>query len=60
MFSLLDVFEHNAGTMYADVIHLRQSRDGTSEGYGLMSERMATVLARTWNLRSRRRGEMHQ
>jgi hypothetical protein len=57
VFSLLDVFAHNTGTLYADVIHLRQSPDGTSEGYGLMAERMATVLARTWHLRSKRRGD---
>jgi hypothetical protein len=50
IFSLLDVFEHNPHTLYADVIHLRQSPDGTSEGYELMAERMASVLARAWHL----------
>jgi hypothetical protein len=53
IFSLLDLFEHNAQTLYADVIHLRQAPDGTSDGYRLMAERMASVLARTWNLRRR-------
>ena len=51
IFSLLDLFEHNTHTLYADMIHLRQSPDGGSEGYQLMAERMATVLARTWQLR---------
>jgi hypothetical protein len=50
IFSLLDTFEHNAGTLYADAIHLRQSPDGTSEGYALMAQRMAGVLAQTWHL----------
>ena len=53
IFSLLDVFEHNPHTLYGDVIHLRQSPDGTSEGYSLIAERMASVLARTWQLRPR-------
>jgi hypothetical protein len=56
IFSLLDLFEHNHGTLYADVIHLRQSPDGTSEGYRLMAERMATQLARSWSLRPRGSG----
>jgi hypothetical protein len=51
VFSLLDVFERNTHTLYADVIHLRQSPDGTSEGYSLLAERMASVLARAWHLR---------
>jgi hypothetical protein len=53
IFSLLDLFEHNTQTLYADVIHLRQGPDGASEGYSLMAESMASVLARTWNLRRR-------
>ncbi len=62
IFSLLDLFEHNPHTLYADVIHLRQSPDGASEGYQLMAERMATVLARTWQLRPKgsRPGVAHQ
>jgi hypothetical protein len=51
IFSLLDVFEHSANTLYADAIHLRQAPDGTSEGYALMAQRMAGVLAQTWHLR---------
>ena len=51
VFSLLDVFEHNTETLYADVIHLRQAPDGTSTGYSLMAQRMADTLARTWHLR---------
>lgn len=51
IFSLLDLFEHNTSTLYADVIHLRQAADGTSEGYALMAQRMADVLAREWHLR---------
>jgi hypothetical protein len=51
IFSLLDLFEHTTGSVYADVIHLRQEQDGTSEGYRMMAERMATILARTWHLR---------
>jgi hypothetical protein len=47
IFSLLDLFDHNTQTLYADVIHLRQEPDGASEGYRLMAERMASVLART-------------
>jgi hypothetical protein len=50
IFSLLDLFEHTTGSVYADVIHLRQAQDGTSEGYRMMAERMATTLARTWKL----------
>jgi hypothetical protein len=50
IFSLLDLFDHNPQTLYADVIHLRQEPDGASEGYRLMAERMAGVLARTWQL----------
>jgi hypothetical protein len=53
IFSLLDLFEHNTHTLYADVIHLRQSPDGASEGHQLMAERMATVLAGAWHLRRR-------
>ena len=51
IFSLLDLFEHNGDTLYADVIHLRQMPDGASEGYRLMAQRMATVLAKAWRLR---------
>jgi hypothetical protein len=51
IFSLLDLYERNTHTLYADVIHLRQAPDGTSEGYSLMAERIAGVLARTWHLR---------
>jgi hypothetical protein len=54
IFSLLDLFEHTSGTVYADVIHLRQEPDGTSEGYRMMAERMATTLARTWRLQPKR------
>jgi hypothetical protein len=50
IFSLLDLFEHTNGTVYADVIHLRQEPDGTSEGYRIMAEQMAATLARTWRL----------
>jgi len=53
IFSLLDVFEHNPRTLYADVIHLRQSPDGSSEGYALIAERMASAMARTWQLKPR-------
>ena len=53
IFSLLDLFEHNTDTLYADVIHLRQAPDGTSAGYALMARRMADVLAQTWHLRSK-------
>jgi hypothetical protein len=48
IFSLLDLFEHTSETVYADVIHLRQEPDGTSDGYRMMAERMAATLARTW------------
>ena len=51
IFSLLDVFEHNTDSLYADVIHLRRAPDGTSAGYALMAQRMADTLARTWHLR---------
>jgi hypothetical protein len=54
IFSLLDVFEHNTDTLYADVIHLRRAADGTSPGYALMAQRMAEVLARTWRLQPKR------
>jgi hypothetical protein len=50
VFSLLDVFQSETRTLYADVIHLRQEPDGTSEGYRLIAERMAKQLARTWRL----------
>ena len=53
IFSLLDLFDHDTRTLYADVIHLRQGPNGASEGYRLMAERMATILARTWQLRSK-------
>jgi len=53
IFSLLDLFDHDTRTLYADVIHLRQGPNGVSEGYQLMAERMATILARTWQLRSK-------
>src|SRR5262249_50498060 len=54
VFSLLDVFERNTQTLYADVIHLRTAADGTSEGYRLMAERMAQILGRTWRLQPNR------
>ena len=54
VFSLLDVFERNPQTLYADVIHLRTAADGTSEGYRLMAERMAQILGRTWRLQPNR------
>jgi hypothetical protein len=57
IFSLLDLFEHNRQTLYADTIHLRQEPDGSSEGYRLMAERIAQVLARTWHLQARRNAE---
>jgi hypothetical protein len=50
VFSLLDVFAQSNQTLYADVIHLRQEPDGTSEGYRLMAERMAAILGETWQL----------
>jgi hypothetical protein len=53
IFSLLNLFEHNPHTLYADVIHLRRNPDGSSEGYRLMAERIAETLARTWHLRRR-------
>lgn len=54
IFSLLDVFDSNRQTLYADSIHMLQSLDGTSEGYQLMSQRMATILAKTWSLAPKR------
>jgi hypothetical protein len=60
IYSLLDLFEHNPHTLYADVIHLRQAPDGESEGYRLMAERMATVLAQTWKLRALRKAAASQ
>jgi hypothetical protein len=57
IFSLLDLFEHNRQTLYADTIHLRQEPDGSSEGYRLMAERIVQVLARTWHLEARRTAE---
>jgi hypothetical protein len=54
IFSLLDVFRHNTDSLYADVIHLRQAPDGTSPGYALIAQRMATVLASTWHLQPKR------
>jgi len=56
VFSLLELFEHHPGSVYADSIHLRQEADGSSEGYRLMAERIAEVLASTWKLRPRRPG----
>jgi hypothetical protein len=50
IFSLLDLFDANTETLYADVIHLRQTADGSSDGYRLMAERMAAVLGRAWHL----------
>jgi hypothetical protein len=50
VFSLLDVFAQNDQTLYADVVHLRQEPDGTSEGYRLIAERMAAILGQTWQL----------
>ena len=50
IYSLLELFEHNTQTLYADVIHLRQLPDGSSEGYRLIAERMAMLLAQTWQL----------
>jgi len=54
IFSLLDVFRRNTDSLYADVIHLRQAPDGTSPGYALIAQRMATVLASTWHLQPKR------
>jgi len=54
VFGLLDLFEQDRRTIYADTIHLRQASDGTSEGYELMARRMATVLASTWHLQPKR------
>ena len=58
IFSLLDVFQHNNDTLYADVIHLRQAQGGTSSGYELIAQRMADTLGRTWHLR-RKPGRDH-
>jgi len=54
VFSLLDLFEHTSGSVYGDAIHLRQQPDGTSEGYRMMAERIASTLARTWRLQPKR------
>jgi hypothetical protein len=54
IFSLLDVFDQHRETLYADAIHVAWSHDGRSEGYRLMSERMANILAKTWSLRPKR------
>jgi hypothetical protein len=50
IFSLLDLFERHTDTLYADMVHLRQAADGTSEGYRLMAERMAVILGEAWRL----------
>jgi hypothetical protein len=54
VFSLLHLFDQDRRPLYADTIHLRQGSDGTSDGYELMAQRMATILARTWRLEPRR------
>jgi hypothetical protein len=59
IFSLLDVFKHNTDTLYADVVHLRRSADGTSAGYALIAQRMAEVLARAWSLQPKHQMASH-
>ena len=49
--SLLDLFQGDSRTLYADPIHLTRSPAGQSEGYELMARRMATDLQRLWQLR---------
>ena len=41
VYSLLDVFKDEKGTLYEDHIHLRRGRDGDSQGYRIMANAMA-------------------
>jgi len=54
VFSMLEVFKDEQGTLYADHIHLLRSPSGQSRGYRLMAEFMAEHLAQAWGLRPRR------
>jgi hypothetical protein len=56
VFSLLDVFAARRDTLYADTIHLRQAADGSSQGYALIAERIAAMLAAEWHLRPKTPG----
>jgi hypothetical protein len=51
--SLLEIFDHNTSTLYADPIHLRREKDGTSPGYELMAQEMANHLGQLWMLNKR-------
>jgi hypothetical protein len=51
--SLLDVFQDDRSTVYADPVHLARNADGGSPGYALMSDRMAAELGRLWKLTPR-------
>jgi hypothetical protein len=54
-FLLLDVFQNDAETLYADHIHCRFTGDGGNPGYDKMSRRIAELLGRAWRLRGKER-----
>jgi len=49
--SLLDLLRDDSRTIYGDPIHFLRDGGGRSIGYERMAERMASELARLWNLR---------
>ena len=51
--SLVDMFRNSHDSLYGDAIHMKTGVDSESEGYRLMAEKMATMLAETWHLKAR-------
>jgi hypothetical protein len=48
--SLLPLFDGERRTVYADPIHLQRNSDGTSFGYELVARRIASDIAKNWEL----------
>lgn len=54
--SLLDVFQNDKESLYADPVHLIEERpSGESRGYSILARSMADSIASAWHLRSRDR-----
>ena len=50
VYSLLDLFAEEHGTLYSDAIHLKIESDGESRGYRKMAEAMAQRISEVWGL----------
>jgi hypothetical protein len=53
VFSLLDVFAGETGTIYSDPIHIAKDAHGESRGNRLMASAMARAIAQAWEIERR-------